>query len=48
MNGITPFNDLMKNIEREEIQREMLKEWYRQRTKEFFNTSPEPLRSRNN
>ncbi len=26
------FNELMRSIEREEMQRELLKEWYRQRS----------------
>ncbi len=33
MNGFIQFNELMRNIEREEIRRELIREWYKQRIK---------------
>ncbi|MFA5406046.1 MAG: hypothetical protein WC307_01675 [Candidatus Nanoarchaeia archaeon] len=48
MNGITQFNDLMRNLEREEFQRETLKEWYRQRNKTVFQAITKPINNRNN
>ncbi len=33
MNGLTTINELMKSIEREEIKRALIKEWYLLRNK---------------
>ena len=48
MNGIMSFNELMVNIEREEVSRDLLREWYKERSKGAFVSNPKVKLGRNN
>ena len=48
MNGFMSFNELMSNIEREEVNRGLLREWYKERSKSVFVSHPKIKLGRNN
>ena len=48
MNGIMTFNELMRTIEREEVSRDLVREWYKERSKSVFVSHPKIKLGRNN